>query len=101
MGMKVYTKLVMIMELQVGLVNFATSKTSESKVQCSHITSSINILGCLQKAHNQIDHILVDRQRLLNIPDIRSYKAVDCDSDYYLVVTKVRERLAVNEQRSR
>jgi hypothetical protein len=32
----------------VRLVNFATSKTSESKVQCSHIATSINILGRLQ-----------------------------------------------------
>jgi hypothetical protein len=27
--------------------NFATSKNSQSKVRCSHITTSINILGCL------------------------------------------------------
>jgi hypothetical protein len=26
--------------------------------------------------------------------------AADCDSDHYLVVAKVRERLAVNKQRS-
>jgi hypothetical protein len=32
----------------VMLVNFATSKTSESKVRCSHIATSINILGHLQ-----------------------------------------------------
>jgi hypothetical protein len=32
----------------VRLVNFATSRTSESKVRCSYITTSINILGCLQ-----------------------------------------------------
>jgi hypothetical protein len=32
----------------VRLVNFATSKTSESKVRCSHIATSINILGRLQ-----------------------------------------------------
>jgi hypothetical protein len=32
----------------VRLVNFATSKMSESKVQCSHIAASINILGRLQ-----------------------------------------------------
>jgi hypothetical protein len=38
LGMKVYTK----------LVNFATPKTSESKVRCSHIAVSINILGSLQ-----------------------------------------------------
>jgi hypothetical protein len=51
------------------------------------------------KTHNQIDHILVDRPRHSNVLDIRSFRAADCDSDHYLVV-KVRERLAVNKQRS-
>jgi hypothetical protein len=52
------------------------------------------------KTHNQIDHILVDRRRHSNVLDIRSFRAADCDSDHCLVVVKVRERLAVNKQRS-
>jgi hypothetical protein len=36
----------------------------------------------------------------LNILDIRSYRAADCDTDHYLVVAKVREQLAGNKQRS-
>jgi hypothetical protein len=32
--------------------------------------------------------------------DIQSFTAADCDSDHYLVVAKVRKRLAVNKQRS-
>jgi endonuclease/exonuclease/phosphatase family metal-dependent hydrolase len=52
------------------------------------------------KTHNQIDHILVDKRRHSNILDVRSLRAADCDSDHYLVVAKVRERLAVNKQRS-
>jgi endonuclease/exonuclease/phosphatase family metal-dependent hydrolase len=47
----------------------------------------------------QIDNILVDRRRHSNVLDVRSFRAADCDSDHYVVVAKVRERLAVNKQR--
>jgi hypothetical protein len=52
------------------------------------------------KTHNQIDHIPVDRQRHSNVLEVRSFRAADFDSDHYLVVAKVKERLAVNKQRS-
>jgi exonuclease III len=52
------------------------------------------------KTRNQIDHILVDRRRHSNVLDVQSFRAADCESDHYLVVVKVRERLAVNKQRS-
>jgi hypothetical protein len=52
------------------------------------------------KTHNQIDHSLVDRRRHSNVLDVQSFKAADCNSNHYLVVVKVRERLAVNKQRS-
>jgi hypothetical protein len=32
--------------------------------------------------------------------DVRSFRAADCDTEHYLVVVKVRERLAVNKQTS-
>jgi hypothetical protein len=40
------------------------------------------------------------RRRHLNVLDVRSYRAADCDTGHYLVVAKVKERLAVNKQRS-
>jgi hypothetical protein len=49
------------------------------------------------KTHNQMDHILIDRRRHRNILDVRSFRGVDCDTDHYLVVAKVRERLAGNK----
>jgi hypothetical protein len=52
------------------------------------------------KTHNQIDHILVDRRRHSNVLDVQSFKEADCDTHHYLMVAKVRERLAVNIQRS-
>jgi hypothetical protein len=57
--MKAYIKLVMIMEF---VVNFATSKSMQSEVQCSHIKTYINILGVSDgKTHNRMDQILIDR----------------------------------------
>jgi hypothetical protein len=52
------------------------------------------------KTHHQIDHILVNRRKHSNVLDVRSLRAADCESDHYLVVAKVRERLVVNKQRS-
>jgi iron only hydrogenase large subunit-like protein len=52
------------------------------------------------KTHNAIDYILVDKRRHPSVLDVRSFRAADCDSDHCLVVAKVRERLAVNKQRS-
>jgi endonuclease/exonuclease/phosphatase family metal-dependent hydrolase len=49
------------------------------------------------KTQNQIDHILTDRRRHSSIPDVRSFRGADCDSDHYLIVAKVRERLAVSK----
>jgi hypothetical protein len=50
------------------------------------------------KTHNQIDHILIDRRRHSSVLDVRSFSAADCDTDYCLVVGKIRERVAVNKQ---
>jgi hypothetical protein len=86
----------------VTLVNFATSKNLRVKStmfpqRSIHKYTWTSPDG---KTHNQIDHILVDRRRYLNLLDVQSFRAADCDSDHYLVVAKVRERVAVNKQRS-
>ena len=49
------------------------------------------------KTDNHIDHILIDRIWHSSILDVRSFRRADCDSDWYLVVAKIRERLAVNK----
>jgi hypothetical protein len=49
------------------------------------------------KIHNQIDHILIDRRRHSRILDVRSFRGAGCDTNHYLVVAKVRERLVVSK----
>ena len=50
------------------------------------------------KTHNQIDHVLIDRRWHSFILDVRSFRGAECDTDHYLVIAKVRERLAVGKQ---
>jgi hypothetical protein len=63
----------------VRVVNFATSKYLTVKSTISYIATSIYILGRLQvgKTYNQIGQILIDRQRHLNVHDVRLYRAAD------------------------
>jgi len=84
----------------VRIVNFATSKSLVIK---STMFPHRNIHKYIWtspdgKTHNRIDHILIDRRWHLSILDVQSFRGADCDTDYYLVVAKVRERLAVSKQ---
>jgi hypothetical protein len=84
----------------VRVVNFATSKNlvvkstmfPHRKIHKHTWTSSE------RKTHNQIDHVLIDKRRHSTILDVRSFREADCDTDHYLVVVKVRERLAVSKR---
>jgi hypothetical protein len=40
----------------------------------------------------------MDRRQHSSILDVRPFRAADYDTDHYLVVTKIRERLAVSKQ---
>jgi hypothetical protein len=51
--------------------------------------------------HKQIGHVLIDIKRHSCILDVRSFRGSDCDTDHYLVVAKVRERLAVSKRAAR
>jgi hypothetical protein len=47
-----------------------------------------------------IDPILIDRRKHSSVLHVRSFRAADYDTDHYLVVVKIRERIAVNKQAS-
>jgi endonuclease/exonuclease/phosphatase family metal-dependent hydrolase len=84
----------------VQVVNFATSKNLIVK---STMFPHRNIRKFTRtapdgKTYNQIDHILIYTRRHSSVVDVRSFRAADCDTDHYVVVPKVRERLTVSKQ---
>ena len=50
------------------------------------------------KTQNHIDHILIDSRLHSSILDVQSFTEADFDTDRYLVIAKVWERLAVSKQ---
>jgi hypothetical protein len=83
----------------VRVVNFATSKSHTVKsTMFPH--RNIHKFTCTfdGKTHNRTDHILTDRRWHSGIRDVRLFRAADCDTDQYLVMAKVRKRLAVSKQ---
>jgi hypothetical protein len=83
----------------VRVVNFATSKNLTDKStmfpHCNIHKFTWTFPAGAGKTNNQIDCILTERKRHLSILDVQSFRAADCDTDHYLVVAKVMERLAV------
>jgi len=84
----------------VRLVNFATSqnlvvKSTMFPHRNIHKYTWTSLDG---KTHNQIDHVLLDRRWLSIVLDLRSFRGADFDTDHYLVIAKVRKKLAVGKQ---
>jgi hypothetical protein len=82
----------------VRIVNFATLKNLVVKItkfphRNIHTYTWTSPEG---KTHNQIDRILTDRRRHPSILDVRSFRGTYCDTDHYLMVANVRERLTVS-----
>jgi hypothetical protein len=84
----------------VRVVNFVTFKNVVVKsTMFSHRSIHKYTWTSLDgQTHNQIDHILIDRRRHSSILDVRSFRVADCDTDHYLVVTKIRDILEVNKR---
>jgi hypothetical protein len=74
----------------VRLVHFAISKNLivKSTMFPHHNIHKYTWASPDGNTHNQIDHILIDRRRHSSVPDVRSFRAADCDMDHYLVVAK-------------
>ncbi|PNF40100.1 hypothetical protein B7P43_G10719 [Cryptotermes secundus] len=81
----------------VRIVNFATSKNLTVKSTMFPHRNTHKFTWTSPDG-NQIDHIFIDRRRHSSLLDVRSFRAADCVTDHYLVVAKVRERLAESKQ---
>jgi hypothetical protein len=44
---------------------------------------------------NQIDRVLIDKRRHSNLLGVHFFRGADCDTNHYLVVAKLRERISV------
>ena len=84
----------------VRRVNFATSKNRvvKSKILPHRNIHTYNQTSSRGQNHQQIDHVLLDMRQYSSILDVRSFRKADFDTDHYLVIAKVRERLAVSKQ---
>jgi endonuclease/exonuclease/phosphatase family metal-dependent hydrolase len=83
----------------VRVVNFATSKNLVVK---STMFPHRNIHKYTRtspdgKTHNQIDHVLIDKGWHSSILDLTILQGADCDTDHYLLVAKVRDRLSARK----
>jgi hypothetical protein len=85
---------------EVTVVTFATSKNFVvESTMFPHRKIHKYTRTCPEgNTHNQTDCVLIDRRRHSSILDVRSFRGSDCDTDRYLVVAKVRERLAVSKR---
>jgi hypothetical protein len=72
----------------VRVIKFDTSKnlTVKSTMYPHHNVHKFTWTSPDGKTHNQIDHILIDRRRHSSIPDVRSFRAVDCNTDLWVVI---------------
>jgi hypothetical protein len=76
------------------IMNFATSKDLVVKgTMFPHRNIHKYTRTCPGgKTHNQIAHILIDRRWHSIILDVRSFRGVDCVTEYYLVVEKLGKK---------
>jgi hypothetical protein len=74
----------------IRVVNFVTSKNLVVRSTMFlhrkiHRYTSTSPEG---NAHNQTDHVLIDRRQHSSILHVQSFRGADCDTDHYLVVAK-------------
>lgn len=54
-----------------------------------------------QKYGNQIDHILVNKRREKIITDVRTYRGANADTDHYLVISDMKQKVIGSKKQSK
>jgi hypothetical protein len=85
---------------RVRVVNFATSENLivKSTTFPHHYIHKHTLASPDGVTHNQIYHVLIDKRQHSNILDVQSFRGADCDTDHYLLMAKLRERISVSNQ---
>jgi hypothetical protein len=81
----------------VIIVHFATPKIELQTARCSH-AQTYTWTSPDGKIHNQTDHTVIGRRWHSSTLDVRSFRGADCDTDHYLMVAKLREKLAASKE---
>jgi hypothetical protein len=92
-------KLIIDNDNRARVVNFETSKNIIIKnTTFPHRDIHKHTWTCPDGITHQIDHVLIDKRQHSNILDVQTFTGADCDTDHYLVVAKLRERMSVSKQ---
>jgi endonuclease/exonuclease/phosphatase family metal-dependent hydrolase len=84
----------------VRAVSFATSKNVFVKSNLFPYRSIQKYIWTSPdgQKHNKIDHVLIGRRRHSSILNVRYFRRAYCDTDHYMLVAKIRERLELSKR---
>ncbi|XP_041785921.1 uncharacterized protein LOC121601186 [Anopheles merus] len=78
------------------LVNFASSKHMTIRSTFFQHAPRFSYTWRLpQQTLSQIDHVLIDGKHFSNVIEVRIYRGANVDSDHFLVMVKLRQKLCV------
>lgn len=52
-----------------------------------------------RKTYTQIDHVLISKRKRTDLTDVRTYRGANADTDHFLVVAKIRQKIKRNIKR--